>query len=66
MLCICRMGESRAGLEGLILLLKRIRLVAERNTASPAERLLDDALRLLDMSTGLADAREYEEVSKLP
>ena len=59
----CRMGESRAGLEGLILLLKRIRLVAERNTASPAERLLDDALRLLDMSTGHADAGEYEEVS---
>lgn len=59
----CRMGESRAGLEGLILLLKRIRLVAERNAASPAERLLDDALRLLQLSTGLADAQDYEEVS---
>ena len=52
-------------MEGLLLLLRRIRLVAERNAATPAERLLDDALRLLDLSAGLPDRREYEEVSGL-
>ncbi|CAL8466775.1 g6311 [Coccomyxa elongata] len=40
-------GESKAGIQGLLLLLKRIRLIAERNAASPAERLLDDCLRVL-------------------
>ena len=57
-----RAGESRAGLEGLILLLKRIRLVAERSAATPAERLLDDLLRLLDASESAYDAHEVREV----
>ena len=60
---MCRSGESKAGIEGLLLLLKRVRLVAERNAASPAERLLDDVLRLLDASAGLPDRRDYEEAS---
>ena len=58
-----RSGESKAGLEGLLLLLRRVRLIAERNAATPAERLLDDSLRLLAAATGQPDNREYLEVS---
>lgn len=57
-----RAGESRAGLEGLVLLLNRIRLIAERNAATPAERLLDDLLRLLDASESAYDVNEVQEV----
>jgi len=59
---VLRAGESKAGLEGLVLLLKRIRLIAERGAATPAERLLDDLLRLLDSSEGAYDANEVQEV----
>lgn len=61
-LCLRRAGESKAGLEGLALLVKRIRLIAERNAASPSERLLDDLLRLLDASENAIDADEVQEV----
>lgn len=61
-LCLHRAGESKAGLEGLVLLLKRIRLIAERNAATPAERLLDDLLRLMDAAEGALDANEVQEV----
>ena len=61
-LCLRRAGESKAGLEGLVLLLKRIRLIAERNAATPAERLLDDLLRLMDAAEGALDANEVQEV----
>ncbi|CAL5227419.1 g10379 [Coccomyxa viridis] len=56
-----RAGESRTGLEGLVLLLNRIRLIAERNAATPAERLLDDLLRLLDASESAYDVNEVQE-----
>ena len=45
-----------------MLLLKRIRLIAERNAATPAERLLDDLLRLLDASESAYDVNEVQEV----
>ena len=61
-LCLRRAGESKAGLEGLVLLLKYIRLIAERNAATPAERLLDDLLRLMDAPEGALDANEVQEV----
>ncbi len=48
------------GIQGLLLLLKRIRLIAERNAASPAERLLDDCLRVLANPT--QDTDESQEV----
>lgn len=47
-----------------MLLLKRIRLIAERNAASPAERLLDDLLRLLDASESAYDVNEVQEVQR--
>ena len=59
-----RAGESAAGLKGLMLLLKRIRLIAERNAATPAERLLDDLLRLLDASESAYDTNEVQEVQQ--
>ena len=59
---VLRAGESKAGLEGLVLLLNRIRLIAERCAATPAERLLDDLLRLLDASESAYDANEVQEV----
>ncbi len=49
-------------MEGLVLLLKRIRLIAERNAATPAERLLDDLLRLMEAAKGALDANEVQEV----
>lgn len=42
-------------------MLKRIRLIAERNAASPAERLLDDCLRVLANPT--QQIKESREVS---
>ncbi len=45
-----------------MLLLNRIRLIAERNAATPAERLLDDLLRLLDASESAYDVNEVQEV----
>ena len=57
-----RAGESKAGLEGLVLLLQRIRLMAERSAATPAERLLDELLRLLDASESAYDPNEVQEV----
>ena len=47
-----------------MLLLKRVRLIAERNAATPAERLLDDLLRLLDASESAYDANEVQEVQR--
>ena len=62
LLHLCRAGESKAGLDGLMLLMKRIRLIAERNAASPAERLLDELLRLQDAADNAIDASEVQEV----
>ena len=45
-----------------MLLMKRIRLIAERNAASPAERLLDDLLRLQEAADNAIDANEVQEV----
>ena len=45
-----------------MLLMKRIRLIAERNAASPAERLLDDLLRLQEAAENAIDANEVQEV----
>lgn len=59
----CRSGESKAGIQGLLLLLKRIRLIAERNAASPAERLLDDCLRVL--ANPALEQNEIREVNTL-
>ncbi len=59
----CRSGESKAGIQGLLLLLKRIRLIAERNAALPAERLLDDCLRVL--ANPAQKQNESREVSAL-
>ena len=47
-----------------MLLLNRIRLIAERNAATPAERLLDDLLRLLDASESAYDVNEVQEVQQ--
>ena len=45
-----------------MLLMKRIRLIAERNAASPAERLLDDLLCLQEAAENAIDANEVQEV----
>ncbi len=42
-------------LAGLALLLQRVRLEAARGAAPPAERLLDELLRMLGPSTALSD-----------
>jgi hypothetical protein len=55
-----RSGESKAGIEGMLVILKRIRWMAERGAASPAERLLDDCLRAL--SNPLLTRKECTEV----
>jgi len=44
-------------LAGLALLLQRVRLEAARGAAPPAERLLDELLRMLGPSTALSDAQ---------
>ncbi|KAK9831867.1 hypothetical protein WJX81_003593 [Elliptochloris bilobata] len=58
-----RSGESKQAIQGLLLLLQRVRLEAARGAASPAERLLDDVLRLLDPLQPISDeqGREVEE-----
>ena len=47
-------------MEGLLLLLQRVRLEAARAAAAPAERLLDDVLRLLDPSRSVDDEQAYQ------
>ena len=47
-------------MEGLLLLLQRVRLEAARSAASPAERLLDDVLRLLDPMRPVDSDQAYE------
>lgn len=54
------MGEPKKGMEGLLLLLQRVRLEAARSAASPAERLLDDVLRLLDPMRPIDSDQDYE------
>lgn len=54
------MGEPKKGMEGLLLLLQRVRLEAARAAAAPAERLLDDVLRLLDPMRPIDDDQAYE------
>ena len=55
-----RMGEPKKGMEGLLLLLQRVRLEAARRAAAPAERLLDDVLRLLDPTRPVDDEQAYQ------
>ena len=45
---------------GLLVLLQRVRVEAERRLASPAERLLDDVLRILDPAQIVAEDRTRE------
>ena len=47
-------------MEGLLLLLQRVRLEAARAAAAPAERLLDDVLRLLDPTRSVDDEQAYQ------
>ena len=46
-----RLNESRAAVEAMAVLWKRLRVEATRSAASPAERLLDDALQILGSRT---------------
>ena len=47
-------------MQGLLLLLQRVRLEAARAAAAPAERLLDDVLRLLDPTRPVDDEQAYQ------
>jgi hypothetical protein len=43
-------GEERGVVEGLGVLLRRLKLEAAKQAATPAQRVLDDALRIMHPS----------------